>query len=443
MTAAAHFDTIVIGGGSAGLAFARTAAELGARILLVERAELGGTCVNRGCVPKKILWAAGQQIRSAQGSYENGAFKTAATVDYPQLIAKRDAHIASIRASYDDRLADAGVSVVRGDATLADAHTIHVNGSHYQANQIVLATGAVPVMPGIDGANYLSNSNDVLAWTSLPRDMVILGGGYIGVEFAAIFNALGVAVTLIETGPRVLGNSPAKLAEHVQNVLVASGVTLKLNEGIETVEKINARLTYRLSSGGDGSAGAIVAATGRQPNVAQLGPFAGSLRVADSGALAIDTQFMTSTGDVYAIGDVADRLPLTPVATSDGKTLAKMLHGAGCRQIDLDLVSTTTFAYPPAAYIGTQSDEPFASDSVIRLSDAVLHTSPECTKHYYRFDADPQGHLIGAQIMADGAEDMIALMAALIAAKAPTSAFVQATGVHPSFAEEFFSDSLS
>jgi len=298
-------------------------------------------------------------------------------------------------------------------------------------------------MPGIDGANYLSNSNDVLAWTSLPRDMVILGGGYIGVEFAAIFNALGVAVTLIETGPRVLGNSPAKLAEHVQNVLVASGVTLKLNEGIETVEKINARLTYRLSSGGDGSAGAIVAATGRQPNVAQLGPFAGSLRVADSGALAIDTQFMTSTGDVYAIGDVADRLPLTPVATSDGKTLAKMLHGAGCRQIDLDLVSTTTFAYPPAAYIGTQSDEPFASDSVIRLSDAVLHTSPECTKHYYRFDADPQGHLIGAQIMADGAEDMIALMAALIAAKAPTSAFVQATGVHPSFAEEFFSDSLS
>ena len=437
-----HFDSIVIGGGSAGSAFANTAANLGGRILLIERGALGGTCVNRGCVPKKILWAAGRTVRNAVASYECNILDSAPRVDFGRLVARRDARIAEIRQSFDDRLNRSGVTVVRGEASLLDARTLRVGDKQYHAKNTVIATGAVPVMPQIEGADYLANSTDVLSWRTLPRDMVILGGGYIGTEFASIFNALGVDVTLIETDGRILAGYPTGLADHVIDSLRAAGVRVLLHESLNRIEKINDRLAYALRSGADGTADAIVAATGRTPDIAQLGPFAGGLRLAESGALAVDDQFMTSAQGVYAIGDAADRMPLTPVAKADGTTLAKILHGSGCRPIDLDLVPKTAFSYPPAAVVGKQADGPFAENTVIRLADQVLHPQPECTRHYYRLDADTQDRIIGAQFMSDGAEDMIALASALIAAQAPRRVLTQATGIHPSFAEEFFPDTV-
>ena len=430
-------DSIVIGGGSAGMAFATSAAKLGARILMIERAELGGTCVNRGCVPKKILWSAGQIARAAQAAASQD-IATQATIDYQALIAKRDAHIADIRDIYAGNLDDAGVTLVCGQAKLNDAHSVAVDGTTYTADQIILACGGRPANMDIPGAALLSNSNDVLGWTTRPNRITIIGGGYIGCEFAATFHALGSAVTLVHNGPHLLDTFPKELALHVQNGLAASGIRIQTDDGVTAVQQTGTSLGYTCASGVTDTADAVVAAAGRTPNIDQLGPFAKTLDTADSGAFAISDRFETSLPGIYAIGDVADRLPLTPVATADGTALAHMLHGNGAEAADLDLVATTTFVYPPAAFVGQTGDETLRCGRLTPLAQNVL-SNADHDEAFYQISTT-NDVLTGAAIAAHGAEDIIAMAAALIAAKSPASALTKATPVHPSFAEEFFNE---
>ncbi|WP_187432060.1 Glutathione amide reductase (plasmid) [Roseobacter fucihabitans] len=431
------YDSIVIGGGSAGMAFATAAAKLGARILVIERAELGGTCVNRGCVPKKILWSAGQIARTTRAAAaQNIATKT--VIDYQALIAKRDAHIADIRDIYAGNLDDAGVALLRGQAAIIDARTVDVGDTTYTANQIILACGGRPAEMNIPGAALLSNSNDVLGWTTRPDRITIIGGGYIGCEFAAIFHALGSDVTLIHNGPHLLDTFPKNLALHVQNGLASSGIRIRTEDGVTAVKQTGTSLGYTCASGLTDTADAVVAAAGRTPNIDQLGQFAETLVVADTGALAISDQFETSQPGVYAIGDIADRLPLTPVATADGTALAHMLYGNGAEAVDLDLVATTTFVYPPAAFVGETSIETLRSGDLTPLAQNVL-SDVDHNEAFYQINAE-RDILRGAAIAAHGAEDIIAMAAALIAAKAPVTSLTKATPVHPSFAEEYFTE---
>jgi len=431
------FDSIVIGGGSAGMAFATSAAKLGARILMVERAELGGTCVNRGCVPKKILWSAGQIARATRAAASQD-IATQAAIDYQKLIAKRDAHIAGIRDIYAGNLGDAGVTLLRGEATLNDAHSVNVDGTTYRADQIILASGGRPAKMDIPGAELLSNSNNVLAWTTRPDRITIIGGGYIGCEFAAIFHALGSDVTLVHNGPHLLETFPKDLALHVQNGLATSGIRIQTDDGVSAIKRAGTSLGYTCASGLTDTAVAVVAAAGRTPNIDQLGPFAETLDTAESGALAISDRFETSLPGVYTIGDVADRLPLTPVATADGTALAHMLHGNGAKAADLDLVATTTFVYPPAAFVGETGDAALRCGKLTPLAQNVL-SNADRDEAFYQINTK-NDILTGAAIAAHGAEDIIAMAAALIAAKSQASALTKATPVHPSFAEEFFSE---
>lgn len=435
--AQATYDSIVIGGGSAGMAFATAAAKLGARILMIERAELGGTCVNRGCVPKKILWAAGQMARATQAAASQ-KIATKTVVDYQALIAKRDAHIADIRGIYADNLDDAGVTLVRGQAVINDGLSVDVDGMTYRADHIILACGGRPAEMDIPGADLLSNSNDVLGWERRPDRITIIGGGYIGCEFAAIFHALGSDVTLVHDGPHVLDTFPKDLALHVQSGLKASGIRVQTDDGVTAVSQTGMSLEYKCDSGLTDTTDAVVAAAGRTPNIDQLGQLADSLVTADSGALAISGRFETSEPGIYAIGDIADRLPLTPVATADGTALAHMLHGQGADAVDLDLVATTTFVYPPAAFVGDTDSETLRSSDITPLAQNVLSPGDRNTD-FYQINADAD-ELTGVAIAAHGAEDIIAMAAALIAAKAPVQSLTNATPVHPSFAEEFFTE---
>ena len=229
-----HFDSIVIGAGSAGLAFATTAAGYGARIALVELAELGGTCVNRGCVPKKILWAAGQMQRRVAGAAARG-ITSDPVVDFAELVRARDKKIAQIRDSYQEKLADAGITLLRGAAEVGSETCVRVGEDHMTAHFIVLATGAKPAALDIDGSEHSSDSADVLSWEALPARMVIVGGGYIGCEFAAIFNAFGVEVTLVHDGAQVLDAFDAPLATHVQAGLERTGVTVLTRDAVTQV----------------------------------------------------------------------------------------------------------------------------------------------------------------------------------------------------------------
>ena len=432
------FDSIVIGGGSAGLAFAQEAAKLGASILMIERDALGGTCVNRGCVPKKILWAAGGIVRAQNNAAQQGIM-TQTNIDFAALVEKRDAHIGSIQKSFVDSLDDADIKLVRGDATFEADKTVTVDGIKYTASSTVIATGGRPATLDIDGAEHLETSDDVFKWGTLPRELLIVGGGYIGCEFAAIFHAMDVKVTLIHDGDHLLDTFPAPLAKHVQNGLRAAGVTVITDDSLKRAMTQNGVLSYELKSGTTGQVDRIISAVGRTPNIDTLGQVVQALDCAESGALKIDDGFRTSHAGVFAIGDVADRLPLTPVATADGTALAHMLFGQGATAIDLDLVATTTFVYPPAAFVGAANDTVTKQDALTPLAENVLSDKTDHASDFYQLSfASEGGRMTGAQIVASGAEDMIAFAAAMIAAKTPATSFERATAVHPSFAEEFF-----
>ena len=435
-----EFDSIVIGAGSARLAYAQTAAKLGANVLLVERDALGGTCVNRECVPKKVLWAASGIARSATHTAQQG-ISTDISFDFKKLVAKRDAHIRSINASFETSLEDVGVTLIRGDATLLNAHSVRIRDEVFTASHIILATGGRPSKMDIEGAQHVMDSRDVLEWTTLPARMMIVGGGYIGCEFAAIFTALGVKVTLVHDGAHILDSFAETMAKHVQSGLEAAGIDLLTENGLESVSKRGGEFDCLLKPGQTLTVDAVVAAVGRTPNIEQLGPFSGRLETVSNGALAVTAQFATNVAGIYAIGDVADRLPLTPVATADVTALAHMLHCDGAATVDLDLVATTTFVYPPAAFVGSVGDAPELAGKVVALVQNILAPDSARAPDFYKIGFDEAtGAMTGAPIISDSAPDLIALCAALIAAKAPASAFTEATAIHPSFAEEFFGD---
>lgn len=429
------YDSIVVGGGSGGLAFAQTAAALGARILLIEQADLGGTCVNRGCVPKKILWSAGQLRRSIVAANRAGVLKQT-DVDFGTLALRRDAHIADLRDGFEKTLTERGIDLVRGTAEV-DGRQVRVGATHFSAQNVVLATGARPTQLTIDGSEHLSDSSDVLSWTKVPDRIAIVGGGYIGCEFAAIFAALGSDVTLIHNKARILDAFPQALARHVQSNLTQSGICLRMEQGISSISCTEAGLEYTLSEGGCGQADAIVAAIGRTPNADRLGPISDQLNLAENGSVQVDASLATNIDGVYALGDLANRLPLTPVATADGTQLANNLHGCGGQLRDLENVATTAFVYPPAAYVG-DVDNPAARSGTFRpLSADILTQAEGPDPALYRIGTDPQGCLTGAQIVADHAEDMIALLAALRISGAKLSELDKVVPVHPSFVEEF------
>lgn len=428
------FDSIVIGGGSGGLAFAQTAAKLGARVLLIESENLGGTCVNRGCVPKKIMWSAGQLHRTMVAAETVGVFGRPA-FDMAVLAQRRDDHIAGLRTGFEDSLDDAGVTLVRGTAQIS-GRSVTVDGSTYSATNIVIATGARPATMDIAGASLLSDSRDVLSWTTLPASIAISGGGYIGCEFAAIFRALGVDVTLIHNEETILDAFPAALADHVQTGLQDAGIRLCLDDSLSAIHKADTGLDYTTSGGQTGTADAIVAAVGRTPNVDTLGAISETLDLASSGAIAVDDMLATNLPGVYALGDAADRMPLTPVATADGTALAHMLHGDGAQLIDLDHVATTTFVYPPASFVG-DVENGVRAGTYRPLSDNILTKAHGAGPQMFRLGFDDGGALTGAQIAAEHAEDLIALMAALRRSAATQADLDRIIPIHPSFAEEF------
>ena len=426
------FDAVVVGGGSGGLAFAKQAAANGATVALVERAELGGTCVNRGCVPKKMLWTAAAHARD-EADMDAAGIGLPGGIDFAALKARGDAKIASIRDSFEEALADCGVTLIRGEATCHGPDRIEVGDRTLTTRHLVIATGARPADLDLDGIGLAETSTDVLAWQAVPERIAILGGGYIGCEFAAIFAALGAEVTLADPDDRLIGPFDADLAEAARVSLERLGVTVRLGATPSRIAKDGDALTVAFEDGEPVTADRVVNATGRTPNVDALGPLSDRLEVAESGALKVDDRLATSVEGVYAVGDAADRLPLTPVATRDGKALADMLFGdddTAC-PVDLRLVAKTCFVLPPVAEVGDPAGE---AQTGTRLTDGVTAPEREATT-VYKIATDDAGRITGAALSEDHAPELIALVSALMAAGATRDDLFRATGVHPSFSE--------
>ncbi len=428
-----EYDAIVIGGGSAGVSFARHAADTGASILLIERAELGGTCVNRGCVPKKLLWTVADTLWRSAALTRSGVLDATPKVDMERLCAMRGDKLQQIRDSYGDKLDKAGVTVIASDAELTAPGEVSVVGTKVHAPRIVLATGGHPVRPDIPGIEMASDSDEVLGWTALPRSIVVIGGGYIGCEMAAIHAALGCRVTLVTDTDRVLVEFSEAAAKVGQANLQAQGVRIVTNCAPESLQRHDDELELVLCDADPVRAEKVIVATGRAPSLTALGALKDRVTLTDRGVVGIDDRFETSVPGLHAIGDCADRLPLTPVATADGETLAAQLFGIHRAPVDLAHVATTAFVLPPLAEVGQPKPQDIFDDAAVAPLSATLRG--DSVQHYWGLGGSASG-LTAVSLVADGAHEAIGWAAETVLARPSRDRMRDALGVHPSTVEE-------
>ena len=452
------YDAVVIGGGSAGLAFSKRAASHGVRIAMVEKAELGGTCVNRGCVPKKMLWHIAHVHRTAAAFGRTGELDA---VPHPRLDRAHEVighHIEGIRENYLGTIEERGIDLVRGEARITehgDEVTVEVDDRVLRARAIVIACGTEPARPDIPGIDLTDTSDDAFAWTEAPERLLIIGGGYIGVEFATVMAAFGSDVTIVETGDDILDGFDPDAVALARRHLERDKVTIITNAELESVERSDNDLVARFEGAEPVRCDKVLVATGRKPRAASLGPVVANLETAENGTLAVDEAFQTSRPGIYAVGDAADRMPLTPVARRDGDWLADHLFGNGETgpRLDLDLVATSTFCDPPIAQVGkTHASDDVASLHVDRdegapLEDGLLEEedgprdddiSRGASRTLYKLLTDGKGGALrGAVLVSRTAPDEIAWAAAAIEAKLDLRTLRRPAPVHPTFAEEF------
>jgi len=305
MSEGREVDLFVIGGGSGGVRAARFAAGFGARVAIAESGRFGGTCVNVGCIPKKLFSYAAHVRDDLHDAADFGWTVSETRFDWPTLVANKDREIARLNSVYERLLVNAGVEILRGRARLVDAHTVEVDGRRWRARYILVATGVWPQMPSIPGAQFALSSNEVFALERLPRRAVVVGGGYIALEFASIFNGLGVETTLAYRGARLLRHFDAELGERIAEELSKKGIRVRLNAAPLSIMRSGDTLECAFSDGAPVTADLALFATGRAPNTRGLGLEAAGVQCAADGRIVVDRMLKTSVDSIYAIGDVA------------------------------------------------------------------------------------------------------------------------------------------
>ncbi|MGH7042242.1 MAG: FAD-dependent oxidoreductase, partial [Acetobacteraceae bacterium] len=358
------FDLFVIGGGSAGVRCARIAAGHGARVGIAEDRFWGGTCVNVGCVPKKLLVQAGEYGGWADDAAGFGWSIKKGPHDWTALLAAKDREIGRLNATYRKLLDDAGATIFDARARLEGPHALDVGGTRVTAERIVIATGGHPTRLAIPGADLGIVSDDAFFLPRMPKRIAILGGGYIAVEFAGIFAALGAEVDMVYRQPLPLRGFDHDLREALAEALGAGGIALHPGCLPERIDAHGTRRRLILANGHAIEADLVFFATGRQPATANLGLAEAGVAANATGAVVVDEHLRTSQPHIFAIGDVTNRLNLTPVATAEGHALADSLFGGRPRQILLDNVPTAVFSTPPVATVGLSEEQAAACGPV-------------------------------------------------------------------------------
>ena len=439
------YDYIAIGGGSGGVATARRAAEYGARALVVEADRLGGTCVNVGCVPKKVMWyAAGiaQTMRDAAGY----GFSVGDThFDWNALKTRRDAYIARLNGIYANMLDKAGVDVVRGFARFVDARTVEVNGERFSAPHIVIATGGRPQVPDIPGAELGIDSDGFFALEQQPRRVAVVGAGYIAVELAGVFNALGSEVSMLVRGPHLLRAFDAMLRDELMAQMQEDGVRLNFATQVRSVARQpDGALRVECSDGKALEVDALVWATGRRANTDALALAAAGLTADAHGVIATDAFQNTAVPGIYAIGDVTGRAELTPVANAAGRRLAARLFlNRPDSKLDYDTIPTVIFSHPPIGTVGLTEEEARARHADVKvfatrftgMYHALTEHRPKTAMKLVCAGADAR--IVGAHVIGEGADEMLQGFAVAVKMGARKADFDDTIAIHPTSAEEF------
>jgi len=437
------FDLFTIGGGSGGVRASRFATKLGARVAVAEGAQFGGTCVNVGCIPKKLMSIASHYKDDYADAVGFGWGLARPTFDWATLQTRKDHEIARLNAIYAGGLHSSGVKIVEGWAQVLDAHSVLVNGKTYTAEYILVATGSKPVHAQVAGAKLAITSDDFFHLDSQPGRVLVYGGGYIAVELASILHGLGTQTAIAYRGPSLLKGFDADLGAHLAQQMAARGLALKLGTKVLSIES---RADARLVCFDDGTTldvDQVIFATGRAPNTQGLGLAEVGVALAGNGAVVVDQQLRSSVSSIFAVGDVVNRLALTPVATSEGMLVAEYLFGKSGRTINYALVPTAVFSHPCVASVGLSEDQARAQGHQLSIFRSIFtplrHTlSGRAEKALMKLVVDAQtDRVLGAHLVGPEAGEIIQGFAVALTCGATKAQFDATLGVHPTMAEEF------
>ncbi len=435
------YDLVVIGAGSGGVRAARIAGGYGARVAVVEEYRVGGTCVIRGCVPKK-LFVYGARFRELFELAPTFGWTVEASFDWPTLLANKDREIERLEKAYVSGLDGAKVDIIRDRAVLTGPHTVRLrSGRQLTAKTILVATGARPFVPDIPGRELGITSNEAFHLPKLPHSILIEGGGYVAVEFATIFAGLGVATTLVYRGDRVLRGFDEDMREGLDAGLQSRGIRLIYQTNVRGLRQAGDDIVASFSDGVDAPVRAVMFATGRSPNTAGLGLEAAGVTTDDYGAIAVDEFSQTSVPSIYAVGDVTNRAQLTPIAIREGHAFADTVFGGRPTAVDHSLIGTAVFADPEVATVGlTEHDAATHGDIdvyVARFRPMMSTLSAKSERMIMKLiTLRDGGKVLGVHILGPGAAEIVQMAAIPMSMGATKADFDRAIAMHPTAAEE-------
>ena len=438
-----QYDLFVIGAGSGGVRAARMSAGFGAKAAIAEDRFMGGTCVNVGCIPKKLFVYASHYHEDFADAGSYGWENEAPNFNWQTLLNNKNKEIQRLNGVYHNLLQNAGVTLIEGRANLHDPHTVTVGKTSYTAERILIATGGWPTVPNIPGREHVITSNEAFYLDRLPDRIIIVGGGYIAVEFAGILHGLGVDTTLVYRGELFLRGFDAETREILAEEMRNKGVKLLFNTDINSITELGSEYIAQTSSGTELSAERIMYATGRHPNVDGIGLEQLGVQLNDYGGIIVNEDYQTSVPSLYAIGDVTHRYNLTPVATAEGTALARNLYGKQPMRVDYDNIPTCIFSQPNLGTVGLTEEQAREKyrEPVIYTSrfTPLKHTLTENTeKTFMKLIVDRESdRVLGVHMLGPEAGEIIQGIAIAIKAGATKAQFDATIGIHPTLAEEF------
>lgn len=440
-----HFDLIAIGGGSGGLAVAEKAAQFGRSVAIVDGAKLGGTCVNAGCVPKKVMWYAAQLADAVEDAPDFGVRATSQGLDWAKLVDGRSRYVTNINGYWDGYVDRLGITHIRGYGAFVDAHTIAVGDHRYTADHIVIATGGRPVVPGMPGSDLGITSDGFFALDEQPKRVAIIGSGYIGIELACLLRSFGSEVTVVALEDRVLWQFDPLISDTLKQNMEDDGIEIHLEFAVAALERDGAEVYMSKADGQRlGGFDQVIWAVGRAPNTRHLNLEAAGIEVQPNGIIPTDAYQNTNVEGVYALGDVTGREPLTPVAIAAGRRLAaRLFDDKPDLKLDYENVPTVVFAHPPVGKVGLT--EPEARE---RYGDTLSIYETSFTPMRYALNAHgpktamklvctgAEERVVGIHLIGDGIDEMLQGFAVAVKMGATKADLDNTVAIHPCSAEE-------
>lgn len=439
-----NYDLFVIGAGSGGVRASRMASSFGAKVAVCEDLYIGGTCVNVGCVPKKLYVYASEYAAHFHDAKGFGWQMAKPKFDWPTLRQNKTAEIRRLNAIYEDILDQANVDIIEGRGKILDPHTVEVAGQRYSAERILIAVGGWPFIPDVPGREYAVSTNEIFDLESFPERIVVVGGGYVAVEFAGIFNGLGAQVTQLYRGELFLRGFDNEVRQFAAQEIRKKGVDIWFNADVTSIDKQNdGCLTVHTNTGKTLTADAVLYATGRKPRLADLGLENVNVNMTDSGHIQVNERLQTDEPNIFALGDVTGGLELTPVALAEGTALARSLYNNEPYRLDYSNIATTVFCQPNIGTIGMTEEQARQDYPNVEKYRAIftpmkhaISGSDEKTLMKLLVDGDT-GKILGAHMVGADAGEIMQGIAIAIKAGATKADFDATIGIHPTAAEEF------